>query len=148
MKKQLRKIEREVEVYIADDGKMFYSKSECEKHESDFKRKAVIGKANQLRITELDGVIPLDTEGGTGNERCWTWFKLESIEDWFALEDTFRTRIYGDYPEKFPCIVCIEAEFEEYGDCPYVYSLDEMLVETKGFWHRFGYEVELKKVEE
>lgn len=144
---ETRMIQTQVEVWTAFDGREFKSRVACEAYEKELKRKSLIEEAEKLRIKHLDGVKPLDTDGMARDEQGHTWFKLENEEDWKTLRAACVGRIKGDMPVTYPCVICLEEEGDVYGDFPWAFTLEEMEKATKVFWKRFGYEVDLKKVE-
>ena len=80
MKTEIRTQIQEVPVYIADDGTEFNTEAECWEYEVQNKRKTQIEKAEKLRITELDDVIPLINED-TSVAYVYRWYKLTNKKD-------------------------------------------------------------------
>lgn len=136
-----------VKKYIADDGTEFEYKSDCETYERNLSLKKYIKQADDMRIKELDDVLPLDCNGMVEENNNFRWFVLDNKVDYDIVR-----KAYADaslpIPKEYPTIICIESSSyytEEYNDDCYGYLLENIMVDTKEFWGKLGYEVSFTK---
>lgn len=145
MKTELREVT--VKKYIADDGTEFEYKSDCEIYERSLSLKEYIEQADNMRIKELDDVLPLDCNGMVEENSYFNWFSLNSKKDFDIVK-----KAYADgslpVPKEYPTILCVESNSyhtEEYNDDCYGYLLEDIMADTKKFWKKLGYEVSLTR---
>ena len=112
MKTEIRTQIQEVPVYIADDGTEFNTEAECWEYEVQNKRKTQIEKAEKLRITELDDVIPLINED-TSVAYVYRWYKLTNKKDFKIVDEAYNCGWDFAEPLKYPSIMCVESYSEE-----------------------------------
>ena len=144
IKKEKKLIEELVTIYVATDGEEFDTERDCWKHEWRLKRKSVIAKAELLRIKDLDGKYPIDDNALPCVDNLFTWYKVDTIDDFKALDNAYDNKI--EAPEVYPEIICVEtAGNEEYEGDVYTYHLSVMKASTEWFWSRLGYKVTLEK---
>ena len=149
MREEMRTELREITVkkYIADDGTEFEYKSDCETYERNLSLKKYIEQANNMRIKELDDVIPLDCNGMAEENSNFRWFPLNNKGDYNIV-----LKAYADgslpIPKEYPTILCVESSSyyeEEYNEDCYGYLLENIMADTKKFWEKLGYKVEITK---
>lgn len=140
MKEITRKevIEKEVKIYIAEDGTEFKTYRDCVAYEIDCKRKEKVAKVKHLKIYELDDTMPINTTSYPNESYNFDWYHVRDREDIDDLSAIYKEDF--DYPKNYPTIVCIEHIDNE----AYIYYLDNMIEDTKDFWKLLGYEVEFK----
>ena len=149
MREEMRTELREVVVkkYIADDGTEFTHKDDCETYERNLCLKEYIKQADNMRIKELDDTLPLDCKAIVGEYNNFRWFPLNNKEDYNIV-----LKAYADgslpVPKEYPTILCVESSSyytEEYNsDCD-GYLLEDLMADTKEFWEKLGYKVEITK---
>lgn len=132
----------EEEIFIAEDGTSFNSKKECIEHEKDMHLRSFGVDIENIRINNLDGKYPLDTEGfgvSSGNE--FSWYKIRNKNELDFLCEYYNYD-YREYPDTYPEIYCVETagEYDHY-----LYSLSKMKRDTIAFWDMLGFEVAFKK---
>ena len=142
MKTEIKTQIQEVPVYIADDGTEFNAEAECRDYEN--KRKAQIEKAEKLRITELDNVIPLINED-TSVAYVYRWYKLTNENDFKIVDEAYNGSWDFTEPLKYPSIMCVESYMEEYYGEAYSYLLSECKQAAEKFWKQMGYKVTIEK---
>lgn len=136
---------KDVEVYIADDGKEFCTEYECKEYEATCRKKKFIKNAEKLRIRELDDVIPPTPNSDPDN--IFIWYKVNSKEDYDNILAAYDKRDYAS-PAHYPEIVCIESSsYEEYDLLTDIYPdfLSSIKKEHQSFWNSFGYNMILGK---
>ena len=143
-----RIVEEDVRTYIACDGTEFSFENECLRYEEKLRREESIDKIQELRIDNLNDLMPLTNDGYTEEHYIYTWFELEDEEDYENLKAAFTGNYFPDelsYPEK----VCVEINNEyDYDSDSYLYTLNDVIENAKDFFERFGLEMELRKVGE
>ena len=143
-----RMVEEEVRTYIACDGTEFSFESECLRYEEKLRREESIDKIQELRIDNLNDLMPLTNDGYTEEHYIYTWFEIEDEEDYENLKAAFTGNNFPDelsYPEK----VCVETNNEyDYDADSYLYTLNGVIENAKDFFEKFGLEMELRKVGE
>ena len=141
MKTELREVT--IKRYIADDGKEFEYRFDCEKYEKYLSLKKYIEQADNMRIKELDDVLPLDCCGEVEENNNFRWFSLNNKEDYDIVSKAYDNDELPT-PKEYPAILCVESSsyyFEEYNADSYGYLLKDIMADTKEFWARFGYEI-------
>ena len=97
-----------------------------------------------MRIKDLDGKYPIDDNALPCVDNLFTWYKVDTIDDFKALDNAYDNKI--EAPEVYPEIICVEtAGNEEYEGDVYTYHLSVMKASTEWFWSRLGYKVTLEK---
>jgi hypothetical protein len=142
---ELRKVV--VKKYIADDGTEFEYKSDCETYERNLSLKKYIKQADDMRIKELDDVLPLDCNGMVEENSYFYWFSLNSKKDFDIVRKAYDNATLP-VPKEYPTILCVESNSyhtEEYNDDCYGYLLENIMADTKKFWKKLGYEVSFTK---
>lgn len=139
----------EVNTYIADDGKEFATKADCEKYESLLKKKEAENALRELRIPELDDITPLHSDPDDFTSyHSFHWYKVENEEDVDKLEQMYEDAGYiiNSFDcDTYPNLLGIEEvdNLEVYS-----YSLTEMKDFVKRFFEdNFDIEVEYKRKE-
>ena len=143
MKKEIRSrmIEEEYEVFIADDGTSFSTKSECIEYERNIKRKPI----SKLRIEKLDGLVPL-TDGMTCDSNEFYWYKVKNEDDFNTLDSYYEGKVCE--PKAYPNILCLEVSEWYVNDNlnfdVYSYELTDIMDSIKEFMDKFGYKTEFE----
>lgn len=144
MKTEIRTQIQEVPVYIADGGTEFNTEAECWEYEVQNKRKTQIEKAEKLRITELDDVIPLINED-TSVAYVYRWYKLTNKKDFKIVDEAYNCGWDFAEPLKYPSIMCVESYSEGYYGDAYNYLLSDCKQAAEKFWKQMGYKVTIEK---
>lgn len=132
-------IEQTITTYVAYDGTEFECEFDCLAHEQREKRMENIVSANKLRLRNLDGVIPINSDATVGGDNIFTWYKLNSAKDFDTLMSAFRYEPEIMKPTFYPTLVCMEhIGLCEYEEQAYGYSLQEMVDITTNFWKKLG----------
>lgn len=145
MKKEIRSrmIEEEYEVFVADDGVLFKTKSECIEYERIMKRKPI----NKLHIEKLDGLVPL-TDGMTCDSNEFYWYKVNNEDDFNTLNSYYEGKVCE--PNVYPNILCLEVSEwcigNRYSFDVYSYELTDIMDSVKEFMNEFDYKTEFKTV--
>lgn len=136
-----RVIEEKFVVYISDDGKEFDSYSKCSKYEEEQRQREFIKLAEEKRIKQLDGIVPLTTNGEFFSENSqFRWYRVENESDFETIKEAYVANFKK--PEIYPDIICIE---EDCYDENYVYSLRDCKKNTEEFWNFFNAKVTFSK---
>ena len=134
-------IEEEYEVFIADDGTSFSTKSECIEYERNIKRKPI----SKLRIEKLDGLVPL-TDGMTCDSNEFYWYKVKNEDDFNTLDSYYEGKVCE--PKAYPNILCLEVSEWYVNDNlnfdVYSYELTDIMDSIKEFMDKFGYKTEFE----
>ena len=139
--KTVKMVECEYVEYVAEDGKIFNSRFECEKHEMQLKYENDRFRAGQLKIDDLDDVIPINCDGLPNDNNIFRWYKLKSDDDFKILENAY-IKSELDTPQKYPTIYCVETYgYDIYDDDAYGYDIEMCKIETIEFWKKFGYNI-------
>ena len=105
-----------------------------------------------LRIKKLNGVLPLTDEVGPSNDNSnsFAWYKIKDKNDFSAIQRAYRYMQFNT-PPMYPNILCVKYEIhykslDGKGEPWYLdsYYLSDLIKESKDFWKRFGYKLELK----
>ena len=156
-----------INAYQAEDGAIFYTKAECEnygdevmlykeelakrkeKNKKDFQRimsMRAISVKKDIRYT-----VPISC-GDIPNSLDYMWFKVNTQED-FDFLNKFVIYECQDI-EEYPAYICVElecADEEGFSEMKYptfgvaAYSLDGCIRDTKIFFDKFGYKVNIEK---
>ena len=149
VEKKKKKKTYEVNTYIADDGKEFATKADCEKYESLLKKKEAEDALWELRIPELDDITPLHSDPDDFTSyHSFHWYKVENEEDVDKLEQMYEDAgYYIQYFEcdQYPNLLGVE---ESDGEV-YSYSLTETQERVKNFFKaNFNIEVKYEREED
>ena len=140
-------------IYIAEDGKEFATKIECEKYEKEEKErkeKELFDRKVKNFIYDKNGCCPLDYSCGFSDLSTYTWLKVENEKEYEELKKIMDD---GNYelkkPTKYPYYYCIEDEYgnEFTGFTDYNWTIDDCINNAKSFFSNFGYDVEVKRKE-
>lgn len=140
MKTEIVKRMKEVEekMYIAFDGKEFYTEKDCLEHEAEQTRLKHQQRINEMKIKEFYGA-PCD---GCENMESWDyeWFKVESEEDMNVLSEYYQMDVMNmSKVKEFPAFVCVENS--SCGDA-WLVTLDECKNYVEEFFAKgFGIDV-------
>ena len=141
MREEIRKEERvvvnEYKKYIAEDGKEFDTKRECQNYELDLAIEKAEEKTKQF-IIDVD-ITPL-TLYDDFRECDTKWYKVNSIDDLETVKEYYSLKSgdeYGYNVYSFPAIVCI-ADYDDYYD---VYTLENIMKQTEGFFDKFNIKI-------
>lgn len=137
-------IEQEIKRYIAEDGKIFLTKYECEEYENKLKEKENRKKIESFEIKKMKGYMPISTDHICSDSNDYYWYKVNNETEWNILNETYGNTF--SKPNTYPMIICVEESYWD-GDC-WDYYLDNMFEVTKSFWNLLGYKVNFEKVED
>lgn len=149
MREEIRKEERtivdEFSIYIAEDGKEFESKRECEKYEKQLLVEKYLDR-------ELNDLIPIHYDSSFSDYNSYRWFKVNNKEEFDDLDEALSDNGYYYLHEvkTYPNYICLESEddYELNGwNTDYNYNLDESMEIAKAYFDLFGIEVEFKRKE-
>lgn len=136
-------------VYEAIDGEIFFTEKECEKYEEKIKenkRKKEFKEKIQKYIYDDNGRCPINFDAGCFSDlSTYTWLKVENKEEFEKMNDILGNELKE--PKFYPYYWCVENEYntEFEGLTNYVDDFDSCIKQTKLFFKKFGYEVEIKK---
>lgn len=140
--------EMDVFIYIAEDGKEFEDKEECEKYE----KKLALDKAKKaiekLELSTVRSTMPLSDDGYPSECNYFHWYKVNSDTDVELLNKVYRDEI--EEPSFYPEIICVETT-EGPSDTifdVYTYYLTNIKNDTINFWKKFGFDVTFEEIEE
>lgn len=137
IRKEIKIVEQKVPVYICSDGTEFFDEIKAQKYETDVVHAAKIEKAEQFRLKMLDNLLPLTNDGLVNDCNTFRWYRVESEEDFSAVNDAFGGSL--DEPVTYPDVICVETVgCEVYKDDVYGYYLSQMQKTTESFWETFG----------
>ena len=147
IKEEVKVIEQKVKTYIAEDGKEFESRYECEKYEEKLHYSEKVKEAEKLRVEKLDQLTPIMYNDYLNGDNVFIWYKVESENDLHTLKEAysnFDSPIITSYPE----FVCVESIYSpsECGEDTYWYTLTSCKTDTEDFWKTMGYKVTLEKM--
>ena len=134
--------------YVARDGKEFDSASACKGYEKSLDTKEVLKKLDKYMVPELENQIPLHDDASYSDYPTYTWFKVNSKEEFEDLTDMLKDGTGMPEPESYPAYLCYETEndFEGYAE-DFSSSLEYCINGAKAFFDRFGFDVEFKRRE-
>ena len=102
---KIKLVEKEEEVFIAEDGKEFDNEKDCIDYEKEIKRSNIAGYVASLEIEEAHDMIPIGNDGGCSTCSIYTWYRVNTEKDLKAIEEYYDqviTRV------KLPTIIAIE----------------------------------------
>lgn len=140
--------EKEVQVFVAEDGTEFEDKGKCEKHEAML----TLGKAKKaiekLEIHDVRSAMPLNDDGYPSDCNCFHWYKVNDPSDVELLNKVYKDEIVE--PCSYPEIICVETTKDFYENiCDvYTYHLSDIKNNTINFWEKFGFNVIIEKQKE
>ena len=129
------------EVYIANDGKEFETRSLCEDYERDLRTAELEKKIAKLKIDKLDGVLPL-TDSDDWRDIDIFWYNVKDGEDYDMIFDYFDSCSCVDCfrePKFYPTVMCV-VDHDDFAD---VYYMDEIIDQTKWFFDLFNMDVNI-----
>ena len=138
-----RVVEVEDKIYIADDGKEFSTKVDCENYEREIEDARLRAGAEKFEIKELEDTYPLDTNGQEIQENhCYKWYRVNNAEELNTVANLYN----GDFGEfkTYPQTICVEYEYY-HNEFRWIYSLSDMKQSTIEFWKKHGFDVEFKE---
>ena len=143
MKVQTELVVREVQRYVAEDGKVFATEADCKRYEYELSRSALEAKVKLIETCKAaENFTPLDS-GEYMEYHEYKWYRPKNREEadllieYFNLEyDAILTSEIGDW-------VCIEESDDCGWSCPLKYSI----IHTKKFFELLGYDVTITKKE-
>lgn len=104
-----RMVEQLINTYIAEDGKEFGTKSECEDYEADLESARLRAGAEKFEIKELNDTYPLDVDGGEIMENhCYKWYRVNNAEELNTVA-IFHNADLGEF-ETYPQTICKEGQ--------------------------------------
>lgn len=139
-------------VYIAEDGKRFESKTECEDYERALERKnnfkALKGKVDAIEC--IENSYPPFGYSYVDDERYeYRWYKPKNQEEVDALNRFFNVDVgNGDEAVGRWVGVEIDGDYDSYTGREDVYvisSLDDSVKKLTDFYAAFGYRVEVRR---
>lgn len=142
VRKEVVMVKQSITVYVAEDGREFDTKEECELHEKRMKREALVEKAKKFCVQGLKNVMPLVNQQ-TSEESVYDWFHVKDREMFLFLKELFR--LDGEYNGNYPALLCVEFVDEEYGTDAYLYTMEDCINSTKDFWKKFGVELDIEQ---
>lgn len=139
-----RIVEQLINTYIAEDGKEFGTKSECEDYEADLESARLRAGAEKFEIKELEDTYPLDVDGQEIQENhCYKWYRVNNAEELNTVANLYNAD-FGEF-KTYPQTICVEYEYY-HDEFRWIYSLSDMKQSTVEFWKKHGFEVEFKEV--
>lgn len=149
VKKETRKI------YVADDGKTFYSENECANYEMALKFKndfaALKAKVDEIEFIE-DGRALFGSDYIDEERYEYRWFRPKNIEEVAALQNFFHLSIdlLRNISEILGEWLCIEIDggYDEYTGDEDVYLTDDFNEANENlaaFYKKLGYDVQITK---
>lgn len=145
MKKVNKKVTFDVEVFVAEDGREFETKRDCESYESTLKKESQKRKLREIKTCEeLNDYSPLD--GGEYYENhCYKWYFVETKEQLDLILSFYNIKPL--VPLSLNQWVCIDYEYSEnyydyYAWCtPISSSLDRIQFQLE----KLGYDVKISR---
>lgn len=135
-----------ISVFVADDGKEFTSKYECEKYEEKQKKNKAVEQAETLRVSSLDDLMPITTDGLPNENNTFRWYLLENEKDFETVNNAYAGTL--GKPPAYPEIMCVETcGYEAYMDDAYSYDMAACRTTTEEFWKKLGYKVTFEPIE-
>lgn len=133
----MKYIEVHEDVFEACDGRVFNSEKECLEYEEEMSEKE--RRLSSLLIHEYNGIIPLVSDLYDCEDDTYSWYRLNSDEDYEFL---YMALDESDFPEpaEYPAIICIQ---EHYGS-HYGYNLPDIISGINNYLDCFGYKVAKK----
>ena len=144
IKTEKRMVEQLINTYIAEDGKEFNTRADCENYEDKLQEQKIKAEAEKLELKELD-LYPLDIDAQyISSEHSFAWYKVNNAEEYETILKAYNMDDYG-YIKSYPEVVCVEYE-GYWGRDAWIHLLSEMKTATEYFWKRHGFDVEFKEV--
>lgn len=139
-----RMVEQLINTYIAEDGKEFDTKVDCENYEREIEDARLRAGAEKFEIKELEDTYPLDTDGQEIQENhCYKWYRVNNAEELNTVADLYNAD-FGEF-KTYPQTICVEYEYY-HDEFRWIYSLSDMKQNTVEFWKKHGFDVEFKEV--
>lgn len=133
-------VKTKISVFVADDGKEFTSKYECEKYEEKQKKNKAVEQAETLRVSSLDDLMPITTDGLANENNTFRWYRLENEKDFKVVNNAYAGTL--GKPSAYPEMMCVETcGYEAYMDDAYSYDMATCRATTEEFWKKLGYKV-------
>lgn len=133
MKMSKKIVEKEVTVFIADDGNEFMTMEDCIKHEGLMERLQYITAADKMLIPKLNNLIPLNNDGIIEAGFPTRWYKVNSDADINTLSLAYGKDFYK--LDKYPEIVCIVSREDTlYSSNCVQYTLSLCKAMASSFW--------------
>lgn len=138
-------------IYIADDGKKFDDKDECEEYEAELKRKSSFSRlqavVDKIECIEL-GEAPYSMYYVDDDKYEYRWYRPKTIEEVSALNDFFHIEL--EISEAVGEWVCIEIDggYDYYSGEEDAFITNDLKCSNESivnFYARLGYDVEIKK---
>ena len=125
-------------IYIADDGKEFDTKKQCEMYE---KEQLFLKKEKSVNMLKLSyDLLPL-TLYDDWRECDVDWYRIENETQYNTLKEYYELKgsgtEYFSAPESYPATICV-TDYEEYAE---TYYLDTLIEVTKKYFSTFGLNV-------
>lgn len=139
-----RTIKQLINIYIAEDGREFSTKVDCENYERELEDARLRAGAERFEIKELNDTYPLDTDGQEIQENhCYKWYRVNNTEELNIVANLYNED-FGEF-KTYPQTICVEYEYY-HDEFRWIYSLSDMKQSTVEFWKKHGFEVEFKEV--
>lgn len=138
MKELEKVVELKTKVYVANDGKEFASKYECEKYELDLLKEKIRKNITKLRLFgKPKDMMPINTNAFPSEMSTYDWFTVTCKTDLENLNHAFPgiEGSVGLLDIEYPEVVCVEEN--DCGDA-WFYTLSEMRKDTVDFFAKLG----------
>ena len=138
-------VERDVYTYIAEDGKEFDTKVDCENYEREIEDARLRAGAERFEIKELEDTYPLDVDGQyISDNHSYKWYKVKNEEELKVVAEVYNRSDDWNKLKAYPEVICVE--YDDYWDNDaWMYLLSDMKKATDSFWRKHGFEVEFKE---
>ena len=139
-----RMVEQLINTYIAEDGKEFDTRADCENYERELEDAKLRAGAEKFEIKELEDTYPLDVDAQYINDNHgFKWYRVNNKEEFNAVDKMYGGEVIE--PKSYPETICVE--YDDYYDSDaWTYLLSDMKRATSIFWERHGFDVEFKEV--
>ena len=152
MRVEKRKVVIEKEIFIAEDGKEFDSKYDCDDYEYELKMLRLEKSVDEkLRLYNVESNWVSIANPDKRVSKDYRWFKIENREDLELFCKGYKQYHRGladpGYVEAFlvyPDFICL-VDYPEGPDDPMWFSLSEMVGRSNSFLNQFGMEINIKK---
>lgn len=142
--KKLVEIMQTTNIYIAEDGKEFDNKIDCENYEKELESAKLRAEAEVFELKEIEDVYPLDAQGKEVPENhCYKWYKVNNAEELNSVANLYNAD-FGEF-KTYPQTICVEYDYY-YDKYKWIYTLSDMQRQTIEFWKKHGFDVEFKEV--
>ena len=133
-------VEQLINIYVAEDGKEFDNKIDCENYEKELESAKLRAEAEVFELKELEDVYPLDAQGKEVPENhCYKWYKVNNIEELNKVANLYNAD-FGEF-KTYPQTICVEHDYY-YDEYKWIYTLSDMQRQTIEFWGKHGFNVE------